>query len=268
MQRGVGWRMVFFAAGGVLGAIAVVAWVALRDSPAEVGLSEPAVSGGNVYGAAGASSKPRGLADLLIPFLRSPSFWAIAAVSFALTLIRESFNAWTPTYLVDVYGLTQADAAQKSSLFPFIGGISVLMVGRLSDRAAPNLRLAITVPLLVLAIVALMLLGSAVALESQTIGLLLLGAVAFLLIGPHSLLAGAMAVDLGARRGSATAAGLIDSAGYLGAVFAGWGIGALAEGSGWTMAFRMLAGVAAVAVAATLVYWRLQRPRQPRGALS
>ena len=178
----------------------------------------------------------------------------ICAVSLGLTLIRETFNAWTPTYLVDVYRLSQADAAQKSSLFPLIGGFSVLVVGKLSDRMPPSRRLALTVPMLALAALALVLIGSAPIMASQTAGLTLLAAVAFLLLGPYSLLAGAMAVDLGGRRGSATAAGLIDSAGYLGAVLSGWGVGALAERAGWATAFRALAGVAGAAVLAALVY--------------
>jgi MFS transporter, OPA family, glycerol-3-phosphate transporter len=86
-----------------------------------------------------------------------------------------------------------------------------------------------------------------------------LSGVAFLLIGPYSLLAGAIAMELGGRRGSATAAGLIDSAGYLGAVLSGWGIGSVAERSGWTTAFQLLAVVAAGAVLATLAYWALQQ---------
>jgi OPA family glycerol-3-phosphate transporter-like MFS transporter len=133
------------------------------------------------------------------------------------------------------------------------------MIGRISDRVAPKRRLVLTVPMLLLAVVALVLIGSPLALGNQMIGLTLLGVVAFLLIGPYSLLAGAVAVDLGARRGSATAAGLIDSAGYVGAVLSGWGIGALTQTAGWTVAFRTLAGVAAGALLSTLVYWWLER---------
>ncbi len=259
IQAGIGWRGVFFAAAATLIAIAIGSWITLRNSPADLGLPEPPVSAANVFGAAGATSTPESLADLIGPFVRSPSFWAICIVSFGLTLIRETFNAWTPTYLVDVYGLTQADAAQKSSIFPFIGGVSVLFVGRLSDHVGSSVRLVIAIPLLALAVVALSLIGSRAALDSQITGLILLSGVAFLLIGPYSLLAGAIAMELGGRRGSATAAGLIDSAGYLGAVLSGWGIGSVAERSGWTTAFQLLAIVAAGAVLATLAYWALQQ---------
>jgi MFS transporter, OPA family, glycerol-3-phosphate transporter len=259
MASGFGWRAVFFASAATLGLIAAASWALLRNSPEDMGLPAPPVSDANLFGEAGAASAPSSIGDLLSPFLRSPSFWAVCAVSLGLTLIRETFNAWTPTYLVDVYGLSQADAAQKSSLFPLLGGVSVLVVGRLSDRAGPSTRLIATLPLLVAAAIALGLIGSPIALQNQMTGLVLLAAVAFLLIGPYSLLAGAMAIDLGGRRGSATAAGLIDSAGYLGGVLSGWAIGALAERAGWPAAFRALAMVAAGAAAAAVVYWILQR---------
>jgi MFS transporter, OPA family, glycerol-3-phosphate transporter len=267
MASGFGWRAVFFASAATLGLIATAAWALLRNSPEDMGLPAPPVSDANLFGEAGAGSAPSGIGDLLNPFLRSPSFWAICAVSLGLTLIRETFNAWTPTYLVDVYGLSQADAAQKSSLFPLVGGVSVLVVGRLSDRAGASTRLVVTLPLLATAVIALGLIGSPIAMESQATGLVLLGVVAFLVIGPYSLLAGAMAIDLGGRRGSATAAGLIDSAGYIGGVLSGWAVGALAERAGWAAAFRVLAVVAAGAAASAVLYGILQRRGSARRRL-
>jgi OPA family glycerol-3-phosphate transporter-like MFS transporter len=261
LQNGAGWRAAFFVAAAVLALIAIACRVTLHDSPAELDLPVPALSGAGVFGTSGDESRPSSLGGLLAPFARSPSFWAIGVISFTLTLIRETFNAWTPTYLVDVYGLTQADAAQKSSVFPLIGGVSVLLVGTVSDRIPSDYRLPMTAPLLIAAALALAFIGSSTALGSQRIGLALLGTVALLLIGPYSLLAGAVAMELGGRRGSATAAGLIDSAGYLGAVASGWGVGALAEYRGWQAAFHTLATVAAVAAVATIAYGIVQRRR-------
>ena len=76
-------------------------------------------------------------------------------------------------------------------------------------------------------------------------------------------------MDLGARRGGATApAGLIDGAGYFGAIPLGLGMGAVAEQAGWTTAFRMLAIVAAHArdPRRPIAYVRLQRPPRTRRA--
>ena len=67
----------------------------------------------------------------------------------------------------------------------------------------------------------------------------------------------------GGKRGSATTAGLIDTAGYLGGILSGRGVASLKENHGWEAVFLALAGVAALTVLAAVVYWVLEefRPR-------
>ncbi len=264
IEGGLGWRGVFFVAAAVLLVIAGIATLLLRSGPSSVGLPEPDWSAENVYGERGGEERPQGLRDLLLPYLRRPSFWIVCFVSFGLTLVRESFNAWTPTYLVEVFGFSQAAAARASSVFPFVGGLSVLLVGFLSDGTSQAGRLGLSAPLLFVASVALVGLARVDEATGRSTGLALIGAVAFLLIGPYSLLAGAMAMDLGGKRGSATAAGLIDSAGYLGGVLSGYFVGALAQAGGWGRAFHFLAAVALVSALAASAHVWLNR----RGAAS
>ncbi|HJZ76493.1 MAG TPA: MFS transporter [Vicinamibacterales bacterium] len=262
VARGVGWRTIFVAAAATLAVVAAVCARVLHESPRDLGLPEPPVSARNVFAGDGGESRAAGVADVLAPYLRSPAFWLVCLVSLGLTLVREAFNAWTPTYLVEVYGLTVGDAAQKSSLFPLVGGVSVLCVGAWSDRARH--RLALAVPLLCTGAAALVAIASGTVMHSERLGLVLLGAVAFFVIGPYSLLAGAIAVDLGGRRGSATAAGLIDTAGYLGAVASGVVVGSLAEHQGWAVAFRLLAVVTVVSAGACAVCWLERRGAELR----
>ena len=61
-------------------------------------------------------------------------------MSLGLTLIRESFNFWTPTYLAEVGMLSAGEAAQYSLLFPLFGGVSVLVFGYLADHLAGGKR--------------------------------------------------------------------------------------------------------------------------------
>jgi OPA family glycerol-3-phosphate transporter-like MFS transporter len=71
-----------------------------------------------------------------------------------------------------------------------------------------------------------------------------------------------MAIDLGGRRASATASGLVDSAGYLGALFSGYGIALVSTRLGWRSALAVLAGVGAATALAIAVYAR-QSPSSP-----
>ena len=254
VAHGASWRAVFVAAAATLAAIAVVCTALLRDSPRQVGLAEPPVSSQNVYGEAGGASRPDSLADLLAPYARNPAFWLVCLISLGVTLIRESFNAWTPTYLVEIYGLSAGAAAQMSSIFPLVGGLSVLAIGGLSDRVRRH-RLVLAAPFLASCALALALIGSDTVMHSERMGLMLLAAVAFALLGPYALLTGAVAVDFGGRRGSATAAGLIDTAGYLGAVASGVLVGSLAQRFGWSVVFRLQAFVAAASTIGCAAFW-------------
>ncbi len=202
---------------------------------------------------------PMDVVDLLAPYVRSPGFWLVCLISFGLTLVREAFNAWTPTYLVETYGYSNGAAAQLSALVPLMGGISAVLVGVITDRAGAANRLLVAVPLLAGATMSLAVIAAGLA-QGPAVGLVMLSASAFLLIGPYTLLAGAIAVDLGGRRGAATAAGLIDTAGYLGAVLSGYAVGLVAQGRGWSSAFWLLAVVTALATAASAIHiWRQSR---------
>ena len=112
-------------------------------------------------------------------------------------------------------------------------------------------------PFLVLLVVSLLLLALLPLDGRPVLSLVLLASTAFFLIGPYSFVTGVMAIDLGGRAGSATVAGFVDGAGYLGGILAGVGIGELAEVGGWGVAFGALAFVAAVSVGIALVQRRV-----------
>jgi sugar phosphate permease len=76
---------------------------------------------------------------------------------------------------------------------------------------------------------------------------MLIGVVAFGLLGPYSYLGGAFALDFGGKQASAASSGIIDGIGYLGGVFAGDSVARLAVAYGWRGVFVTLAVVSAAA---------------------
>jgi sugar phosphate permease len=245
LAGGTSWRGLFLAAAGALAVIGFMVTLTLRGSPHDVGLPEPPVSAENIFGESGAESRPGGLADLLGPYLSSPSFWLVCGLSFGMTLIREAFNTWIPAYLVDAHQLAQGTAAQYSALFPLLGGVSSVAVGVVTDRIGSGNRVTLMVPAMALCAVALAALAFGTERHDLTVSLLAIGATAFCLLGPYTLLAGAIAMDMGGRKGSATAAGLIDTAGYAGGTLSGFAVGRLAETGGWAQVFLVMAALAA-----------------------
>ena len=74
------------------------------------------------------------------------------------------------------------------------------------------------------------------------------GASGLFLLGPYSLLAGAVSLDIAGKRGGPTAAGIIDAVGYVGASLAAFVLGSVSKRLGWTAAFDVVAGVTFVAL--------------------
>jgi len=257
--RGIGWRGVFFIAAGTLFVLFLLNLLLLRETPKDLGLEEPHANPLNLFKEEGEEPEPRGLGDLLGPLARSWVFWLVCLLSLGFTLVRETFNLWIPTYFNQVVGLSPADAAEKSALFPFFGGISVLVAGYASDRLKRGSRAAIIFYALVLTGITLLLLGYVNFGGSRFWPVALVTAVAFLLLGPYSYFAGAISLDFGGKHGSATAAGIIDGLSYLGAVTAGGGMGRISVAYGWKGAFAVLAAVCWLSSLAALAYLRNQR---------
>jgi len=261
IAHGLGWRGVFYSAGSVLAALLLINLLLVKESPRDVGLPEPAANPGNLFREGGEQHTPVSVKSLLATFGRSRVFWLVCVLSLGMTLVRETFNLWTPTYFTQAVGLTTADAAQKSALFPLFGGVSVLLSGFLSDRLGRAGRAAIILGGMLLAGCALLALGLANFKGVPGWPVALVALVAFLIIGPYAYLAGAIALDFGGKQGSGTASGLIDGIGYLGGVLAGNSVANIAVTWGWKGAFAVLAGVTwAASIAAGLYLIDQRRP--------
>ncbi len=244
-EVGLSWQEVFWVASGVLSVLFIANAALIRETPGELGLPEPEVNPDNLFGALGDVARPESARSLWATLAKSQAFWLVCLLSLGLTLLRETFNNWTTTYLVHGVGLEPGDAAGKSALFPLAGGVSVILAGYLGDRLGPRGRAAIILGGIVLCGVALALLGSTSFAGRPRAALALVVAVGFLLIGPYSYMAGAISLDFGGKRGGATACGIIDGVGYLfGGVLAGKAVDAISDKLGWQGVFFMLAGVA------------------------
>jgi OPA family glycerol-3-phosphate transporter-like MFS transporter len=261
--HGFGWRAVFQVAAGTLFVIFIANLLLLKESRAQIGLAEPEVNPLNLFGAEGGDPKPSSLRDLLAPLFRSPAFWMVCALSLGTTLVRETFNTWTPTYFNHVVGYSKSEAAGMSAVFPLFGGVSVLLSGFWSDRLGRSGRSAIMFYSLLLSSAALFALGSLRAGGGQALPTFLVGSVGFLVIGPYAYLAGAIALDFGGKHGSATASGIIDGVGYLGGILAGGAVSSISLSFGWTGAFLALAGVALLSSGAAALLLINQRRRVP-----
>lgn len=258
LEYKLGWRSLFVVTAAVLAGILVVCLAFLKESPKDIGAPEGSTSPVNVYGD---DHESAGFVATLLPLLRSAGFWYVCLLSLSMTILRETFLQWLPQYFTSALHFETHQAAKLSAGFPFFGGCSVLITGYLGDRLGRGGRsIILFTGLLATGISLFVLRGMGEAADARAaVSLVLLSG--FFLLGPYSYLAGAIALDFGGKRGSATACGIIDGVGYLGGYYAGRGVAGIVSDHGWSTAWGFLAAVSLAGSIVAAVYWRDQSHR-------
>jgi OPA family glycerol-3-phosphate transporter-like MFS transporter len=246
IQHGFGWRALFYFAAAVAGVLLVANVLFLRESRTQEGFGEATPNPLNLF--AETKTRPRNVAALLRPLLCSRAFVLVCLLSLGCTIIRETFNTWTPVYLRDYLGYSMSDSAGMSAIFPGVGAVSVLATGWLSDRLGVNGRsLLLFLGLAATAAALLVLMSMRSSPSGSLLALIAIGAIAFCLLGPYSYLGGAFALDFGGKQAGAVSSGIIDGVGYLGGVLAGDSVARVSVAFGWQGVFVTLAAISALA---------------------
>jgi OPA family glycerol-3-phosphate transporter-like MFS transporter len=246
IEHGFSWQTLFCYAAAVTAILFAANWFLLRESRVDSGFTEARTNPLNLF--ASSESRAPNIRALLGPLMRSRAFILVCLLSLGCTIIRETFNIWTPVYLRDYLGYSTSAAAGTSAIFPAVGAVSVLLSGWLSDRLGVNGRaLILFVGLIASAAALLLLMTFRSGAHHSILPLLTIGLIAFCLLGPYSYLGGAFALDFGGKQASAVSSGIIDGVGYLGAVAAGDSVGRISVAAGWQGVFVVLAAVSALA---------------------
>ena len=252
-----GWRRGFLFPALLLLAITIVFLIGAKDAPdgAVLQATPHDVPIDRVR------SNWSGLAGLL----RKPSLWMVSISYFFLELCRYALMFWLPLYMVNQLKYTLQASGYISSLYELIGIAGAVLAGYISDRFSQSRRAPVSAVMLCgFAIVLLIepalsrfgLIGTAVAIS-------LAGIFSF---GPDTLLSGAGAQDIGEPRTAATASGLVDGIGHLGAIFSPFVVIGVSQRFGWDCLFFVLAGGAFLAGAVLIPIWNL-KPSRHAGVL-
>ena len=184
-------------------------------------------------------------------------FLVVCALSFTLTLMRETFNTWTVDYLHTLEGgnATITEAAFLSTLFDGLGVVGILGMGWLYGRLQPGARRWTLCGILV-ALGGVLLSLPALGAMGIVWAAAAVGVVGLLVYGPYSLLAGVLSVEVQGKEQAATVSGLVDAAGYLAGVVSGWGFGRLVDLYGYDTGMRTLALLMALSGGLCLLLYR------------
>lgn len=245
------WRWVMGGPSIFLLATLLVCWVILPRTPSQPSPLSPAKPNGTEF-------QFRRVGELLA--IRR--FWIVCGLSFALTLLRETFNNWTVDFFQTTGGETMSSqiAAFLSTPFDAVGAAGILLLGWIFGRTGPIARMIIVCSILsglAVLLFALPFLAS----QNAWLGMAAVGGVGFLVYGPYSLLAGFLSVEIRGKEYAATVAGIVDGVGYLGAILAGQQFGRLLDIGGYALGFNCLAVLAAASALLSLCLYSWKKDR-------
>jgi sugar phosphate permease len=225
-----GFRAVFYVPAAVLAAVGVLVLALLKAGPSAPDVEDARARSASDVEAERAARRAA---------LRSPILWSFGASYFAIKLIRYSLLFWLPYYLADSLGYAEGQAGYTSVAFEVGGTIGVIGIGFFTHRFQSLSRAALSAVTLVGLTLALVLYTriAPLGVAANALGLALIG---FCLFGPDSVISGAAAQDAGGPLAAATAAGLVNGVGSVGAIIQGWLNGWVSRTYGWQAVFTTL----------------------------
>ena len=167
----------------------------------------------------------------------NPAVWIVAAAYACTGAVRNPIDSWFASYMQEAH-----DTSQVSSLFqtlafliPIAGSAGSLLSGYVSDKLFKGERspVAACLYLTEIAIVAFASFYS----NTPDRAVFFLVALSFTANATHSILGTAAAMDIGGRKMTGFASGVIDSFQYFGASLGLWGLGHLLDHYGWKAYF-------------------------------
>jgi len=235
-----GWRAVFQLPAIWLACVAAVVWLWLPGAREHGATArEP---GAGVQADPASSAAPGASLSAL---LRSPRVLSYGACYFCIKLIRYSLLFWLPFYLHTVAGFGQVQSGYLSTSFELGGVLGTIALGYLSDRSArPRSSLALgSLGALALAL----LLYARLPLGSALLHFAVMALIGALLYGPDALLSGAAAQDAGGPHAAATAVGMVNGMGSVGALLQGAVTVGVQQALGWNALFYVFVGLSLLA---------------------
>lgn len=253
------WRYAFYVPAAVLLGIWALFFLLQRNRPQDVGL--PPIDDYHREAPStlvDGDAAPEGSWRLIKQVMTDRMVMLLAGVYFFTKPTRYLILLWSPLYVNERIGAGAAESGILGSMFELAGPIGVLLGGFASDKLFGSRRMPPSI-ISLFAVAAVLFVFNDLPATRMTLGagFFLLG---FLLYIPDSLVSATAAIDFGTRRGAATASGMINGFGSVGAIIGGVLPGVLEElmGEGvdvWAYVFPALAASLVLAGLLLLPKW-------------
>ncbi|HNV03820.1 MAG TPA: phosphoglycerate transporter protein PgtP [Vicinamibacterales bacterium] len=222
----------------IAAAVAIVAFLLMRDTPQSCGLP-PIEVHRNDYPPDYSEAHERNFTFREIFFghvLTNKYLWAIAVANAFVYFVRYGVVNWIPTYLETAKGFSFKDASWAWALYEWAAIPGTIACGWVSDKVFKSRRAPATILFMALTLVAVIVYWLNMR-GPLWIDYAALIAVGFLIYGPIMII-GLHALDLVPKKAAGTAAGFTGFFGYVfGSAIAGTGVGWIADEWGWNGVF-------------------------------
>jgi hypothetical protein len=168
----------------------------------------------------------------------NPAVW-IVAIAYACTgAVRNPIDSWFARYMDEFHHTPQSSSLFQTLAFliPIAGSAGSLLTGYVSDKLFNGARSPVAAALYLIEI-GIVCFASVFAKTSPEMGVFFLVALSFTANATHSILGTAAAMDIGGRKMTGFASGVIDSFQYFGATIGLWVLGHLLDKYGWKAYF-------------------------------
>lgn len=252
-----GWQFAFFIPAATLFGIWVLFIFLQRNQPEDVGLppietyhSETTTE---FVESESPSAEPEGSWKIIREVLTNRTVLFLCLAYFLTKPTRYAILFWGPKYINEKIGSGMTESGAISALFEMAGILSAILAGVVSDRLFGARRMPVCIITLSVLGAFLLVMDGLPATRMMLAGSYLL--IGLLVFAPDTILNGPAAVDFGTKQGAATAAGLINGAGSVGAILGGTIPGFFADRWGWNGVFTLLGSMALIAAIILLPKW-------------
>jgi sugar phosphate permease len=167
----------------------------------------------------------------------NPAVWIVAAAYACTGAVRNPIDSWFPRYMEEFHHTSQTSSLFQTLAFliPIAGSAGSLLSGYVSDKLFKGARSPVAAALY---LVEIAIVGFAsVFAKTPEMAVFFLVALSFTANSTHSILGTAAAMDIGGRKMTGFASGVIDSFQYFGATLGLWALGDLLDRFGWKAYF-------------------------------
>lgn len=214
------WRWLFWGPSLVCAVVALLMAIFVKETPEQAGYAGVVPSTEK----AGEAEENIGLWTIIKIMASKPAIWLVAGAYACTGTVRHAVDQWFPRYMQEMYHIDLKSVSFQflAFLVPFVASAGSLLSGYISDTLFKGKRAPVAAILYTIETAIILL---AAQFHGVNAAILFLVLIAFTANSTHSILGVAAAMDIGGRRMSGCAAGMIDSFQYFGASLAGLALG-------------------------------------------